>query len=133
MSDEKEYRKYDSYATISCQEMRLAKDAEVISPGFVKLTTVMTSSNAKDADTWLTVIPQERDAENAALLRKGDVFHFTGFPVTQRWGDKNDKIDFVVKFPKLVFPQATRAAIKERGNAPAPANKKAKKLINLDD
>ncbi len=138
-----DYKKYDSHSSLTIHNARLTEDAKVIKDGFVKLTTVLTSSNEDDVDIWLTIIPMEKDFPTASLLKKGDTFGVTGFLTARVWGEPQ-KTEHILKFPKMHYPIALLVEMKERGGGVVkpvakklpvtmPGKKQARPIINLDD
>ncbi len=119
-----DFRKFDSQAELTIHNARVAQEPKIIKEGFMKFTTVLTSSNENDIEVWWTVIPQERDFELAQYIQKGDVFTVVGFPTANLWGE-NDKMEHVLKFPRLRYPISLLKTLRERQDAAGGAKGKA--------
>jgi len=146
-----ERKKYDSQAGIWMQNAYLAKDPQIIGGGdkeLVKLTFVLTSRSDRHSDTWLEVAVQDRQADLAKYLKKGDVLGFAGFPATRKWGDDNAKTSVEVVRAEIFTAVSLFCECKERGFTPgasgggkaasaAPAKKKLtptkRPVQSLDD
>lgn len=146
-----DYKKYDSQALFIMWNARLAKEPQVVDAGekeLVKLTVVCTSRSDRHSDLWVELTVQDRQADLAKCLEKGDTFGFQGFPALRRWGDNDEKISFEVNRAELFTSIDLFVQLKERGFEPAakgnakggkkaPAKKPAKSnkrpVQDLDD
>lgn len=148
-----EFKKYDADTKTVAHNMRLTKDAEVLSEGngerppMIRLSFVDTSRDKEDEDKWVDVIPRDGDAVQASFMKKGDVLGYEGHETMRKWGDNKDKISFRIKGAQLHIPISLFLQLKERGFVPGqkntgaskgkptatPAKKPARPVVNLDD
>jgi hypothetical protein len=125
-----EYKKYDSQAGMWMQNARLAKDPQIIEGGekpLVKLTVVCTSRSERHDDLWVEIAVNDRQADFASHLEKGDVLGFAGFPAIRRWGDDNEKVSFEVVRAELYPSIDLLQTVKERGWEPGAGSMRGKK------
>lgn len=124
-----EYRKFDSSAKYIIHNARLAKDAEVKETEkgkLVRLTFVDTSRNDADSDMWIEATVQDRNADFAAFLKKGDTLGVEGKLCLRRYGDNNEKFAHNLRFAEIFPPIGLHVEVKERGFTPGagkPATK----------
>lgn len=139
MSDEKQYKKYNSQAKFSMWNVRVTKDAQIITDDFVKFTVVLTSRQESDVDAFIDVIPGKFDTELCKFLKKGDVVSFEGFPHTREYEGKRY---LGVKQATMFLAPSLFGELKERGwtpggksvdPAPAQPKAKAKNVVSITD
>lgn len=123
---DKEYKKYDSAATLVVHYARVTGEVKRVNDTFVKVPVVLTSSNDGDDDMWFDVVPFDGQAEIASFIEKGDLISFEGFPTKQTWGDDGDKISFTVKRARIHMSPEFIATLKERGFVPGGGGGKSK-------
>lgn len=124
-----EYRKYDAQAGFWMQNARLTKDPMIIEGGdkpLVKLTFVCTSRSERHSDLWVEVAVNDRQADLASYLEKGDVLGFAGFPAIRKWGDEKQNTSFEVVRAELFPSVGLIMECKERGWEPGAAKGKGK-------
>lgn len=128
MADQ-ERKKYDSQAYIGAQNARLAKEPQIIEGGekpMVKLTFALESRSERHSTLWIELTVNDRQADLASYLEKGDTLGWEAFPALRRWGDDGDKLSFEGVRAEL-FPSIDLIMkAKERGWEPGAGAVKGK-------
>lgn len=130
-----DFKKFDSPDRYSFPGARLAKDPHVYEGTgdnpLVTLTFVSGSRNEADSDLWVEAKVNDRNADLATFLRKGDILHdVTGKPCLRRYGDSNEKFSFQLRRAEIVVPYALFPELKSRGWVPGAKSTKAAPASN---
>jgi hypothetical protein len=122
MSNDKEFKKYDTQSSTQYFNVRLAKDAQVkefSDNKLVSLTFVDSSRVEADEELWVEANPNKGSQALCSYLLKGDVLSFRSGKLTmRRYGDDKEKIAFNLRNAEPVIPIDLLITVKERGFTP---------------
>ncbi len=108
----------------------------------VRLTFVDSSRNEADCEMWIDCVVQDRQAQLATFLQKGDTLGVEGHLTMRKYGEP-EKVGIGIRRGELHIPIDLFVKLKERGFTPgeggggkkpaAPPAKKPRPTVNLDD
>ncbi len=124
MSEDKEYKRYDSDASITFVCPRVATEPTCIESKdgkpLVRFKVVAERANDRFEPLWLEVNVGQFNAKAASFLQKGDVLGKVRGAIAQRlWGDDNENVSISIEFADVTIPPSLFKDLKERRSPPS--------------